>query len=151
MHRGKDDGKVFTSLDCINIEKQLGYTYGPGSLDDHALTPALENVASAKAIRVSGLNRAAIRGSFLISAFASVGGKKLHVGTEAVLSRWNVRGCANCQTHLETKAVINLRGLADSAFANARFAVEVHTRDGILSSALAQEVGGSKRFRVEVR
>ena len=51
----------------------------------------------------------------------------------------------------QDKAVINLRGLADSAFANARFAVEVHTRDGILSSALAQEVGGSKRFRVEVR
>jgi tyrosinase len=25
--------RPYTSLDCINIEKQLGYTYGPGSLD----------------------------------------------------------------------------------------------------------------------
>jgi tyrosinase len=26
--------RPYSSLDCINIEKQLGFTYGPGSLED---------------------------------------------------------------------------------------------------------------------
>jgi len=53
---------------------------------------------------VSGINRAPIRGSFLVSVFGNVGGERVHLGTEAVLSRWNVQYCANCQTHLEVKA-----------------------------------------------
>ena len=144
-------GKVFTSLDCINIEKQLGYTYGPGSLDDKAAVAAARTIESTKAVRVSGLNRAGIRGSFLISAFATIDGKRVHVGTESVLSRWNVKGCANCQTHLETKAAISLHGLADSSFASARYDVEVRTHDGVLGAGLAQDASGKKLLRVEVR
>jgi tyrosinase len=57
---------------------------------------------------VSGINRAPIRGSFLVSVFGNVGGERVHLGTEAVLSRWNVQYCANCQTHLEVKAVFGV-------------------------------------------
>ena len=36
----KRDGSAYTSRDWVNIETQLGYTYGPGSLEDvPALTP----------------------------------------------------------------------------------------------------------------
>jgi tyrosinase len=148
----KDDGTVYSSLDCINIEKQLGYTYGPGSLEEQAAKPALALVAqSTKAIRVRGINRAGIRGSFLISAYANVDGKKLHLGTEAVLSRWSVQGCMNCQTHLEAKAAISLRGLADSDLANARYEVEVHTHNEIFHSSIAQSASSRKFFLSEVR
>lgn len=136
-----DDGgtqRPFTSSDCVNIETQLGYTYGPGSLEDHAALFAalrLDEDAS-RMVRVGGINRGAIRGSFLISAFAHVDGKRQHLGTEAVLSRWHVDGCANCQTHLEAKATISLQGMRDTTVRNDQIEVEVHTRDGLLGGAV---------------
>jgi tyrosinase len=84
-------------------------------------------------VTVRGLNRARIRGSFLISVFAHIDGKKQHVGTEGVLSRWHVEGCANCQTHLEARASIPLRGALARLADSTQFEVEVHTRDGVLS------------------
>jgi tyrosinase len=99
----KADETPYTSADCINIETQLGYTYGPGSLQD---LPAPE-VTPARArtiIAVSGINRAKIHGSFVISAFANANGKSVHLGSQGVFNRWNVEGCANCQTHLEVGA-----------------------------------------------
>jgi tyrosinase len=150
------DGKAYTSLDCINIEKQLGYTYGPGSLEEPAerlAAVALEPRHSTKKIRVSGLNRAAIRGSFLVSAFVTIEGKRYRVGTESVLSRWSVQGCANCQTHLEVQAFMDLRPFQEAALKSASCQVEVRTRDGMLGqvqhSALAMVQ--RKLFRVEVR
>ena len=79
-----DKERTFTSLDCINVEKQLGYTYGPGSLEAPAAVAALAAAPghSTKVVRVAGINRAAIRGSFLISAFATIDGKKQLLGTE---------------------------------------------------------------------
>jgi tyrosinase len=152
----RKDGKAYTSLDCINIEKQLGYTYGPGSLEDPAerlAAVALEPGHSTKKIRVSGLNRAAIRGSFLVSAFVTIEGKRYCVGTESVLSRWNVQGCANCQTHLEVQAFMDLRPFQEAALKSASYQIEVRTRDGMLGqvqhSALAMVQ--RKLFRVEVR
>jgi hypothetical protein len=103
--------RPFTSRDCINIETQLGYTYGPGSLEQRAQLMALQPGQASRMIQVRGINRGAIRGSFLISAFALIDGKRQHLGTEAVLSRWHVEGCANCQTHLEARADIGVRGL----------------------------------------
>jgi tyrosinase len=161
-----DGGKErpYTSQDCINIETQLGYTYGPGSLEQlPAPAPALTAAAAtgaARTISVRGLNRARIRGSFLISAFANVDGKRQHIGTEAVLSRWHVEGCANCQTHIEGRAAISLHPLGEAAarITPAQIEVEVRTRDGVLGSApqlralAAQAPGaGKKLFRVEVR
>jgi tyrosinase len=151
----KKDGRTYTSHDCINIEKQLGYTYGPGSLEEKLELAALQAGSTTKMIRVTGLNRAPIRGSFLVSAYANIGGKKYHVGTEAVLSRWSVQFCANCQTHLEVKAFIGLRGLKEESVAQAQYEIEVRTRDGVISQpkalASALPVVEKKLFRFEVR
>jgi tyrosinase len=163
----KDDNGItrpVTSRDCTNIETQLGYTYGPGSLDDLdaartalGLAPAAELQAAAPApvVHVSGLNRAAIRGSFLISAFATVDGKRHHLGTRGVLSRWHVTGCANCQTHLQARAAFSLGALHARGVAPTDVHVEVRTRDGVLggqqASANAVETSRHRPFRVEVR
>jgi len=152
----KEDGmeRVYTSLDCINIEKQLGYTYGPGSLEGEPELAAVESDHSTKVIHVSGLNRATIRGSFLITAYANIGGKKYRVGTKSVLSRWNVQGCANCQTHLEVRAAFALRGFPPEAVESAAYEVEIHTRDGVLGQtkpATPLAAFEKKLFRLEVR
>jgi tyrosinase len=154
--KGEGGGnRSYTSRDCINIETQLGYTYGAGSLEgvqQAALQAGLNN----KVIRVAGINRGAIRGSFMISAHAVIGGKKYHLGTEAVLSRWHVEGCANCP-HLEAKAFIALQGLRKEAVQYAHFEVEVRTRDGLLGQGQLMAIAGSpstvtrKPFRFEVR
>jgi tyrosinase len=151
--RRKDGGKerAYTSLDCINVETQLGYTYGPGSLEDHAELATLRSDSEAKVIRVSGINRARIRGSFLISAFANIGGERSHLGTEAVLSRWHVAGCANCQTHLEAKAFIGMREFREETDQNVQYEVEVRTRDGLLDQPRVLDHIGRKPFHFEVR
>lgn len=142
--RGKD--VPYTSLDCINIEKQLGFTYGKGSLDELAVpTPkskkAVQPEKAGRLIKISRINRAPIRGSFTVSAFANINGKREHLGTEAILSRWNVQYCANCQTHLEVKAFFELPQV-DSQL-NTRLLnndytdieIEVHGRDGLLTAS----------------
>ncbi len=162
--RKAENGKerAYTSLDCVNIETQLGYTYGPGSLDQPAeLLAALPAaVAHPRTVSVTGINRARIRGSFLISAFANINGKQQHLGTEAILSRWHVEGCANCQTHLEATAAFGTHalGAAAAAIKSNQITVEVRTRDGLLSeqpqplAATARSaMAGKKPYRVEVR
>jgi tyrosinase len=149
------DGKAYTSEDAVDIETQLGYTYGPGSLDSISQPAGLlaeTKAAPAKAIHVSGINRGRIRGSFVIAAYAMVDGRKVFVGSEAVLSRWNVQGCMNCQAHLESKAAISLHGLAETSLANAQYHVELHTREQPAAKAVA--VGAPSApppFHVEVR
>ena len=169
----KADGSYVTTADCINISTQLGYSYGPGSLDQYA-KPALEALtASAKAaepgqtIRVSAINRAGINGSFLIAAFANVNGKRKYIGTKAVLSRWHVEGCMNCQNHLEAKASFRLpaetgRALASATTAATNVEVEVRTRKGLFGGAPqrvaraaaaleAKPAGPPAAFNVEIR
>jgi tyrosinase len=160
-----DDGsrRPYTSLDCINIETQLGYTYGPGSLEDVdaaraalGLVPAaeLEATAPAPVVHVSGINRAALRGSFLISAFATIDGKRQHLGTHGVLSRWHVTGCANCQTHLQVRAAFGLRPLRAAGVEPADIQVEVRTRDGLLGGqarSLTSAETPRPPYRVEIR
>jgi tyrosinase len=105
----REPGHYYTSNDCIDIEGQLGFTYGPGSLDafaspSHPIQPIQQpqgiSAAETRQIRVSGINRTKIAGSFIIAAYANVDGKRELIDAEAVLSRWNVTGCANCQTRL---------------------------------------------------
>ena len=152
--------RAYTSLDCINIEAQLGYTYGPGSvpaLPPPAITAAEPGAVaqgaamSTKMVRVAGINRAQIRGSFLVSTFAVIGSERHLIGTEAVLSRWNVSGCANCQTHVETKAVVPLHAFDAAVVDRAAFEVEVHTRDGILKGPKVAPGAPHKRFQIEIR
>ena len=143
--RGKE--RPYTSLDCINIEKQLGFTYGPGSAGRGDAQAGSGSGRPEQGRAVSGINRAPIRGSFLVSVFGNVGGQRVHLGTEAVLSRWNVQYCANCQTHLEVKAFVGvhasddaLRAAApnDALLDTASYEVEIHTRDGVLTESQPQ-------------
>ena len=157
--------RPYTSRDCVNIETQLGYTYGPGSLQDvdaarttlgiAPVDAAAEAAMPAPVVHVSGINRAAIRGSFLISTFVTVDGERHRVGTEAVLSRWHVSGCANCQTHLQARAAVSLRSLRAEQVSPADIEVEVRTRDGLLGgqakSLAAADVSRRPPFRVELR
>jgi tyrosinase len=154
----REDGTPYTSLDLIDIE-QLDYSYGPGSLE----TPvAAAPSGPADVIHVSGVNRGSIRGSFLISAFANIGGQRQHIGSEAILSRWHVDGCANCQTHLHAEAFFEMPAphveamLALSAAPEVNYEVEVRTRDGVLGSAprplaLAASAVARPPFKVEIR
>ncbi len=153
--------RPYTSLDCINIEKQLGFTYSPGSLEDAPTLAARSADGSTKLVHVSGINRARIRGSFLVSVFGEIDGQRVHLGTEAVLSRWSVKYCANCQTHLEVKAFVPLHAFRDEQLESAKYDVEIRTRDGLLgqpppqaaqAERLATVAGGGRLpFRWEVR
>jgi tyrosinase len=120
------DGSPFTSRDVIDIEGQLGYTYGPGSLSEpvEAVVEAVD--VPRRVVSVRGINRAGISGSFLITAHADIDGTRRHLGTEAVLSRWHVEGCMNCQTHLEARAHFPLVGAAESIADSV--VIELHTR-----------------------
>jgi tyrosinase len=142
----KENGKErpYTSLDCINIETQLGYTYAPGSLQEPAALKA-EAAPATKVVHVTGVNRAAIRGSFLVSVFANIGDQRIHVGTEAVLSRWSVQSCANCQTHLEVKASFNLSPdhqqlLGANVSSADQYDVVISTRDDNFNAEIANRI-----------
>ena len=94
----------------------------------------------------------------MISAYAVIGGKKQHLGTEAVLSRWHVAGCANCQTHLEAKAFIAFPQPREKTGHDTHVEVELRTRDGLLGQqpqafAVSEQSarGTRKMFRFEVR
>jgi tyrosinase len=151
--------RSYTGRDAFNIERQLGYTYGPGSLDELAAVPPAP-AATALAVHepkvhVTGVNRGAISGSFLITAFATVDGERKAIGSEAVLSRWHVTGCANCQTHLLAGATFPLHGLNAGQLGGDAVQVEVRTHTGLLGgqphglTALSEEQ--QPHFHVEVR
>lgn len=120
----KANGDVYTSNDVVNIETQLNYTYSIGSLDQADWsTPSAAIQASdlkrsrstgaGKVLQVSGINKAAISGSFVVAAHAHVSGSKHLVGIHSVLSRHAIQGCANCQTHLNVKAHFDLSHVHD--------------------------------------
>ena len=78
-------------------------------------------------------------------------GMRQCVGREAILSRWSVQGCANCQTHLEARSHFSLEGLDD--LNESDLEVEVRTRDGVLTAASEQALTpqlAKKPFRVEL-
>ena len=137
MVNGKE--QTYTSLDCINIEKQLGLTYSAGSLEESRSAKSLQVEGPVKVIKVSRINKAPIRGSFMISAYAIIDGKKEHLGTEAVLSRWNSQFCANCQTHLEVKAFFKLPISEEVAKKGSLLSlensveIEIHGRENMLN------------------
>lgn len=111
----KANNEYYTSLDSINIETQLGYTYSKGSLEDQVTGGQFkaERSYNTQVIKVSRINKAPVRGSFVVSAFANINGERVHLGSEAILSRWNSQYCANCQTHLEVKAFFELPKLGN--------------------------------------
>ena len=134
----RDDGTPFTSADCVDVETQLGYTYGPGSLDSFAEAAMAETSLAAAAdsplsqIHVAGIDRSKIAGSFVVAAYEEVGGEHRLVGAEAILSRWTVAGCANCQGRL--RATSNFP-IASSELGQGAIKVVLHTRQGAVGDA----------------
>lgn len=146
------DGRPVLSRDCIDIEGQLGYTYGPGSFDELATPAVAAEAAEAPwgVVSVRGVNRAAIGGSFLISAFGNVGGERRHLGSEAIFSRWHVEGCMNCQTHLEGRAHIPIHEDVAAVLDPDSVEIEVRTR-GREGLAAADRAGQAPAPRFAVR
>ena len=59
--------------------------------------------------RVHNIRRTEYEGSFVIRLYAKgVDGKEYEVGREPVLSRWNIDGCRNCQSHLDVDLYVPL-------------------------------------------
>lgn len=128
------NGAMMTTADVIDIENQLGYTYGPGSLDAFAVAPheamlaANAELTEKRRAHIANINRANIRGSFLIATWAngaSADERKL-LDITPVLSRWHLEGCANCQTRLGVTADVVLPDDVESV------SVELHTRDALI-------------------
>jgi tyrosinase len=143
--------KVYTSLDCINIEKQLNYTYSAGSLQEGPRAMAAAPGRSRKVVHVSGINRAPIKGSFLVAVYATIDGKKHLVGINAVLSRWAVAGCANCQTHLDVKSAFSLSHLPEALVNRATFEVKVVVKSSNHQALASNADAAKKPARIEVR
>jgi tyrosinase len=107
----KPSGEVYTSNDITDIENQLGYSYGIGSLDvnNDPAPHSLPTEPIVRIVRVSNVSRSHYAGSFVIRTHVELpNGGRVEVGREAVLSRWNVAGCANCQGYLDEKSFIAL-------------------------------------------
>jgi hypothetical protein len=81
------------------------------------------------AVRVSGINRANITGSFVVTTWAVIDDDRRLLSVEGVLSRWHTPGCANCQTHLGFRDVVPIHDLTDEQHKNAKFYSFVHTHD----------------------
>lgn len=135
----RPNGGFFNSNDVTDIENQLGYTYGPGSLDAHdgsgRYSPPEEPIV--RIARVSNISRSDYSGSFVIRTKVELpDGQTVEIGREAVLSRWNVAGCSNCRDHLDEDSFIpldestmaTLKG-SERAERDIKFHVQIQSRD----------------------
>ena len=147
----KDEfGTVYTSQDCINIEKQLGYTYEPGSLEEVPKQKREKSNHGTKKLVVRGVDRALFQGSFVLRAYAIVEndyGKvnTYYLGHHSVLSRRNIVHCANCLTHLEVIAHFPLSDIPASVDLekDVRFHLAIQHRGSELPAGL--------RYHFEIR
>ncbi|OCL09102.1 putative tyrosinase [Glonium stellatum] len=134
----------YTSNDLTDINGQLGYEYGPGSFDIAPHAPLLGSPKTAPLVaikRVHNISRADFAGSFVIRTFAKgPNGKRVEIGREPILSRWNIKGCANCQDKLSVQSFVpvdeeELKFLgaknATRSDADIQYEVEVQTHQGI--------------------
>ncbi len=139
----KPDQTYYSSNEATDIVKQLGYTYGLGSLDvvPAGLGDSLQEIEKQiiKFKRVHKVNRADYPGSFVIRTFAR--GKSsagdVEIGREAVLSRHDIAGCDNCQNKLDVQSLVPLyQGLLDALRgdgkeAEIKYWAEIHTYDNL--------------------
>lgn len=159
----RDDGTPYLSSDCVDIVGQLGYDYAAGSLDAYAAPPetarlTLFDAEPSRQIHISGIDRSKIAGSFVVAAYAEIDGTRRLVGAEAILSRWTVSGCANCQTRLRASSDFRI---ATDQLAGSDVKVVLHTRHGALGDApptlmsagqlRATPTAVDMPFRVEIR
>jgi hypothetical protein len=106
--------------------------------------PKIPTVSKYPYLRISGIDRSSIAGSFIISAWAKEPGKseEILVGYEPVFSRWNISGCANCNSHLEVTAYIPLDGFSQKIIDKARF----ESRLGTSESRGGSEIKGDEHM-----
>jgi tyrosinase len=134
--------RPYNSRDCINIETQLGYTYGPGSLEGDDPRLAQTPATAGPMVKVYDIDRSKIRGSFVVAVYGNVGDQRVLLGVEAVLSRWNIDNCANCQHHLKVSTFTPvgpavhaglLAALSEEELAHKGcYQVNLHTHDGVI-------------------
>lgn len=121
----EDYGHYLTSVDVAST-RRLGYTYDslvPRLPDPEQKEIAKTSVTGDKVkasvpvqrpfVRVSGIDRSTVQGSFAISVWADDpdsnnqdSNNQRLVGVEPVFSRWHVSGCANCQNTLHVTSHI---------------------------------------------
>jgi len=167
----KTNGADYTSIDATDIS-ELGYSYGVGSLDpviprgielsertgktifdtiSHGVDDPMKIIGHDPSVptpfavikKVHNISRAQYDSSFVIRLYArGHNGEEVEVGREAILSRWNLKGCANCQNNLNVETFVpidseTLKRLAGPGKAEVAWVVKVHTRDGTIHEPLA--------------
>ena len=118
--RKPNSDEYYTSDDLTDIT-ELGYTYAPGSFEALGLTPksvesSLDNFEpSSESVDVNQIvalqKTATVKvdkysGSFVIRTYATVNGRKVEIGRDPILSRYNVDTCGNCQNSLEATSIV---------------------------------------------
>ncbi|WP_316839801.1 tyrosinase family protein [Pedobacter gandavensis] len=160
-----DPSDVYTSMDCINIEKQLNLTYSLGSLEKPVSTLTKEKMTepihinannSRKQLFVTDISKGDISGSFIIAAYITLDGTRELLGYHSVLSRKNVRGCANCLTHLDVAASFKLNNYTEEEVKRATFDVEIRAKEADNEAVLKKfSAAGLKSdvppYKLEVR
>lgn len=105
-------GAWYASADVTDVEAQLGYSYASGLLDPllgELFLGAPHTALITGFKRTHGINRAEFPGSFVVRTFAQVAGReRVEIGRNAVLSRRNVQGYANCRDKLGVKSLVPL-------------------------------------------
>ncbi|KAI3543585.1 hypothetical protein CSPX01_06241 [Colletotrichum filicis] len=121
------DNRPLTSND-VTSTANLGYDYPRPEFDSILPGPDLREGPK---ITATGINRARIRGSFVVSTWAKGknGEPDILLDTKSVLSRWNVESCENCQNHLDVKSHRKLYGFSDEEALDTDFYALIHTRD----------------------
>ena len=147
-------GNPYTSNDCVHIEDQLGYGYGPGSFDTGPVVDLPGSAASGRKLSVRGIDRALFEGSFVIRASATVkdaAGKsrRIPLGSHSVLSRRNVVACANCMTHQEVIAHFPLAAIPAAQQEQAEFHIAIQHRGS--SKVLAHAPAATAAARAAAR
>ncbi|GAP86746.1 putative tyrosinase [Rosellinia necatrix] len=128
-----DGCTTLTSQDVADV-RNLGYTYDRpfSDPDPHGRDGRLIDVSSPR-LRIPNLTRRGISGSFLISTWVeNAEGKQELICADAVLSRWNLSSCRNCQDHLDFHHYVPLVGWnkedAEGRQRQEKFSYRLHTR-----------------------
>jgi tyrosinase len=110
---GNDKWSWYTLDTITDIENQLGYKYGAGSLDPyadpHPPLSLFKDAPKGTFTKYKGtelVDRSKYAGSFVIRTYAVTPRRgRVEIGREPVLSRWNLKGCGTCQGRLMARGI----------------------------------------------
>ena len=150
----KPDGNWYTGADVTDIDNQLDYQYGPGSLDpfvqDRPVLGQDNQAPIVNYVKSDNIDRAQYAGSFVVRTYARGPGhpEEVEIGRDPILSRWNVQGCANCQSHLGVQTYVPLDTFllsvlkGDGEEGEIQYRTAIHTHDNILHEGPGAGVEG---------